>query len=255
MSQLQLERKPQTIEILGVKVHKVTMEEALEHLEYMAQNGRPQIVITLNTEMVMLAQRNQEFRKILNNAALVLPDAVGLVWASRVLGEPLPERMAGVDTVERFASNASRKNIRFFLLGAAHGVADKVAHRLQERYPGLVVSGTYAGSPYPDDEEQICKRIIAAAPHVLLVAYRVPEQEFWIARNLQRLDVPVVINVGATFDFIAGVIRRAPLWMQKHGLEWLYRLICQPSRWRRVVALPRFVIAVLHYRFTAPLRK
>jgi N-acetylglucosaminyldiphosphoundecaprenol N-acetyl-beta-D-mannosaminyltransferase len=223
----------------------VTLDEAVTQLEWMSQNSGPHLVVTLNTEMVMLAQRNHEFRDIINHASLTLPDAMGIVWASRILGNPLPERTAGVDTVERFARIASTRGIRFFFLGAAPGVAEQAAAKLQERYPGLTVVGTYAGSPHPDEEPDICTRITRVSPHVLLVAYRVPEQEFWIARNLYRLHVPVVVNVGGTFDFLAGVTRRAPSWMRERGFEWLYRLIRQPHRWRRMLALPRFAAMVL----------
>jgi N-acetylglucosaminyldiphosphoundecaprenol N-acetyl-beta-D-mannosaminyltransferase len=249
-----IENIPSTY-ILGVRVHKVTMSEALAQLEWMSQKTGPHLVITLNSEMLMLAQHNREFRGIINNASLTLPDAMGIVWASRMLGDPLPERTAGVDTVERFANIARQRGIRFFLLGAASGVAEQAAAKLQGRYPGLIIAGTYAGSPHLDEEPDICRRVRSASPHVLLVAYKVPEQEFWIARNLHRLHVPVIMNVGGALDFIAGVTRRAPLWMRERGLEWLYRLIQQPRRWRRMLALPRFAAAVLCHRASALLCK
>jgi N-acetylglucosaminyldiphosphoundecaprenol N-acetyl-beta-D-mannosaminyltransferase len=246
---------PQSIEILGVKVHKVTLMEALALLKSMALDGGPHLVITLNSEMIMRAQRDHHFRDIINNASLSLPDAMGIVWASRILGTALPERLAGVDTVERLAEMASMSGIRLFLLGAAPGIAERVAAKLQSRHPSLIIAGTFAGSPHLDEEAEICRRVGAAKPHVLLVAYEVPQQEYWIARNLQRLHVPVVINVGGSFDFIAGVTRRAPLWMREHGLEWLYRLICQPRRLWRMLALPCFAAAVLHHRASALLGK
>jgi N-acetylglucosaminyldiphosphoundecaprenol N-acetyl-beta-D-mannosaminyltransferase len=154
-----------------------------------------------------------------------------------------------VDLVEEFVRFASTRDIRFFFLGAAPGVAERAAAILQRKYPGLIVAGTYPGSPDPAEEVDLCEHIRAVNPHVLLVAYRVPEQEFWMARNLQRLNVPIVINVGGTFDFIAGVTRRAPRWMRSVGFEWLFRLLYQPWRWRRMLALPRFIVAIMTERF------
>lgn len=239
---------PDTIEILGVKVHKLTLSNAMIHLETMARDTRPHVVITLNTEMVMLAQRDPVFREVLNSASLSVPDTVGLLWASRVLGVPLPARLPGADLVEHFAEYASTRDIRFFFLGAPPGIAERAASILRRRYPQLKIVGTFSGSPHQRDEAEICHRVKAASPDVLLVAYRVPEQEFWIARNLKGLNVPVVINIGGTFDFIVGLTRRAPTWMRNSGLEWLFRLFYQPWRWRRMLALPRFVVAILSER-------
>lgn len=237
-----------TADILGVRIHRISQDETLHQLESMALSGEPHHVMTVNPEFIMIAQENEEFRKILSRVALALPDGIGVLWASRILGSPLHERVAGVDTVNRFAAIAARQNIRLFLLGGAPGVAEKVAERLQRENPGLVIAGTYAGSPHPSEEDEICRRIEAARPHVLLVAYGPPRQDLWIARTMPRLKVPVAIGVGGTFDFIAGVLPRAPVWMQKAGLEWLFRLIQEPSRWRRMMSLPRFAMAVVTSR-------
>lgn len=238
-------QSPAAVRILGVTVHNVTMEGAVSEIAAMAANGGPHHVVTVNPEFIMLARRDRAFRDILNRASLSLPDGHGVVWASRLGGTPLPERVTGVDTVERLAATASRLGLRLFLLGAAPGVAEVTAHRLRHRNPGLIVCGTHAGSPHPEDEEDICRRIRNASPHVLLVAYGAPGQDLWIARNLRRLNVPVSMGVGGTFDFIAGKAARAPLWMRRSGLEWLHRLCMQPRRWRRMTALPRFAWAVL----------
>jgi N-acetylglucosaminyldiphosphoundecaprenol N-acetyl-beta-D-mannosaminyltransferase len=237
-----------TIEVLGVKVHKLTLSDAIAHLAALAKDTRPHMVITLNTEMVMLAQRDPAFRVVLNSASLLIPDTVGLLWASKVLGVSLPERIPGADLVEHFAKYASAGTIRFYFLGAAPGIAEQAASILRRRYPGFTTVGSFSGSPHPRDESEICDRIRAVSPDVLLVAYKVPEQEFWISRNLMRLNVPVVINTGGTFDFIVGLTRRAPAWVRASGLEWLFRLLCQPWRWRRMLALPRFVAAILRER-------
>jgi len=238
----------QTVNVLGVHVHKTTLTEALDSIEDLIQSGGQHFVVTLNSEMVMLAQENAPFKEIMNSASLVIPDAMGIVWASWILGRPLPERIAGVDMVEHLAQYATQRHRSLFLLGGKSGVAEKTEAILRERNPGLVVVGTYAGSPDEREDDEICRTIISAKPDILLVAYRVPQQEFWISRNIKKLKVPVVINLGGSFDFITGVTRRAPLWMRKSGLEWQYRLIQEPWRWRRMLALPRFAFRVVSRR-------
>jgi N-acetylglucosaminyldiphosphoundecaprenol N-acetyl-beta-D-mannosaminyltransferase len=168
----------------------------------------------------------------------VVPDGIGLVWASRWLGRPLRQRVSGSDLVPRLAALAAARGWSIFLLGAAPGVAGVAAAKLRAANPTLRIAGTYAGSPSPDEEEAIVARIRAAAPQMLFVAYGAPAQDLWIARNLARLGVPVAIGVGGTLDFIAGTRRRAPAWVQRVGLEWLYRLWQEPRRWRRMLALP-----------------
>ena len=238
----------QAISILGVKVHTLTIDKTLDILEKLTLDREPHMVITLNTEMVMLAQRNASFREIINNASLIIPDSMGLVWASRILGDKLPERIPGVDIVQHFGRIAGQNRFRLFLLGAAPGIAEQVAKIFQHRYQGVDIVGTYAGSPKLDEEEKICDMVNRSKAQVLLVAYKVPEQEFWIARNLNKLHVSIVMNVGGTFDFIAGVTKRAPKWMQNAGLEWFFRLVQQPQRWRRMLALPHFALKVILFR-------
>lgn len=235
----------ESLYILGVRVDDVTYEEMLEAIDrFIAQGGHHQLV-TVNPEFVVTAQDDEEFRRVLNGAALCLPDGVGLLWAARLLGRPLRERVTGSDGIYRIAEHAARRGYHLFLLGAAPGVAKQAAAVLTARYPGLVISGTHAGSPTPEEEEEICARVQAARPDILLVAYGHPQQDKWIARNQARCGVPVAIGVGGAFDFVAGVVPRAPRWMRRWGLEWLYRLLRQPWRWRRQLALPRFVFLVL----------
>ncbi len=234
--------------ILGVPVDNVTQEEALARIETFIENGRPHQVVTVNPEFVMAAQSDAQFFQVLKEADLSLPDGVGLLWAARFLGTPLSERLAGVDTVRRIASLAAERGYRLFLLGAAEGLAEETAMRLEEESPGLKVAGTYAGSPDPKEEEEIVEMIRAARPHVLLVAYGAPQQDLWIHRHLGRLEVPVAMGVGGSFDFISGRAKRAPGWMQRLGLEWFHRLLHEPWRWRRMLALPKFVWLVIRSR-------
>jgi len=243
-------RQPPAVDVLGVPVHNVSRAETVELLREMAKEGGVHHVVTVNPEFIMIAQNNCEFLTVLRGAALSLPDGTGIVWASRILGTPVRERVTGVDVVHAIAALASREGLSMFLLGAAPGVAERTAQVLQAENPGLRIAGTFAGSPSEGEEDDICARIAKAQPHFLLVAYGPPRQDLWIARTTRRLQVPVAMGVGGTFDFIAGVARRAPLWMQKAGLEWLHRLIRQPHRWRRMLTLPKFVLAVLFLRFS-----
>lgn len=236
-----------TVEILGVRVHAMTNQGATERIAALIGAGPTHQVVTVNPEFVMAARRDPAFQQVLNRADLSLADGMGLVWAARLLygRGALPERVAGVDTVERLAEMAARHGWRLYFLGAAEGVAERAARALADRYPGLIVAGTYAGSPAEAEAAGIVARVRAARPDILLVAYGAPAQDLWIARHAPALQVPVAMGVGGAFDVIAGVTRRAPLWMQRRGLEWLYRLIRQPWRWRRMAALPRFAALII----------
>jgi len=202
-------------------------------------------VCTLNPEFVMIARRDPNFWNILQRATLCVPDGVGLLWAARRQGTPLPERVTGSDGVPIIAQRAAQHGWRLYLLGAGPGIAQRTADILQARFPGLPIAGVYEGSPAPEDEDAIVERINVSGADILFVAYGAPEQDKWIARNLPRLKVTMAMGVGGAFDFIAGVVPRAPVWMQRMGIEWLYRLYLQPWRIKRMMRLPRFVLAVL----------
>lgn len=231
--------------ILGLGIDRVTYDQALARIEGFIAAGGPHQVITLNPEFVVRSQQDPDFRQIINGADLVTPDGVGLLWAARWLGRSLPERVAGVDLVEKLAALSARRGYRLYFLGAAPGVAERAIEVLRGRYPGMVAVGAYSGSPDPQEEDGIGERVRQAQADVLFVAYGAPGQDKWLARNLPRLDVPVGVGVGGAFDFISGVRVRAPLWLQRIGLEWLHRLWREPWRWRRMLALPRFALLVL----------
>lgn len=202
-------------------------------------------VVTLNPEIAMAGRSDARLARVLAAAELVVPDGVGIVWAARWLGQPLPERVPGVDLVERLAARAAARGDRVFLLGARPGVAEAAGQRLARRYPGLTIAGTHSGSPDPRDDDETLRRIHETRPDVLLVAYGAPAQERWIARLRTQVGVPVAIGVGGALDMLAGRVPRAPWWMRRLGLEWLFRLLREPWRTRRMLALPRFVWAVI----------
>jgi N-acetylglucosaminyldiphosphoundecaprenol N-acetyl-beta-D-mannosaminyltransferase len=235
-------------ELLGIAIHDVTMQETLSLLREMVEEGIPSHVMTVNPEFLMTARHHQEFRTVLLNADLKVPDGIGIILGAALMGSPMRERVAGVDVVRFFATVARDNGYRIFFLGAAAGVAERTAAILQKENPGLQVAGTYAGSPRPEEEEKICAMIEATHPHILFVAYGHPKQDLWIARTKERLNIPVALGVGGSFDFIAGVVPRAPFWMRRSGLEWCYRLWKEPWRWRRMLALPAFAFLLLWSR-------
>jgi N-acetylglucosaminyldiphosphoundecaprenol N-acetyl-beta-D-mannosaminyltransferase len=237
------------LHILGVPIDAATFDSLLDAIAaWIARHDRVYQICTVSPEFVMLAQDDPGFMAVLRGADLCVADGVGLLFAARFLGHPLPERVTGSDGVPFIAQRAAQQGWKLFLLGAAPGVADQAAARLVQQNPDLQIVGTYAGTPSPAEEDDIITRVNGSGADILLVAYGAPRQDMWIARNRVRLNVGVAMGVGGTFDFIAGVVPRAPRWMRRLALEWLYRLYRQPWRWRRMLRLPRFVAAVIRHR-------
>lgn len=244
-------RSWQRITILGLPVDAISYDLWLAQIERWViekrenPNSQPRHVCTINPEFIMMAQRDVNFHNILTRAALCVPDGIGLVLAARWLGTPLPGRVTGSDGVPLIAAQAAKAGWKLFLLGAAPSIAEQAANVLRRQNPNLQIVGSYSGSPAPEDEDAIVAMINASGADLLFVAYGAPEQDKWIARNLPRLNVAMAMGVGGTLDFIAGVVPRAPLWMRQMGLEWLFRLILQPWRIKRMTRLPRFVLAIV----------
>jgi N-acetylglucosaminyldiphosphoundecaprenol N-acetyl-beta-D-mannosaminyltransferase len=237
------------VRVLGVRVDCLDMEGTLTRIAGMAEAGGPcRLVATVNAEFVMQAHRDPEFAAILESADLAVVDGSGVLWAARRQGCDLATKVAGIDLVIGLAELCAARGWRPFLLGAMPGVAEAAAERLAERFPGFQAAGTWAGEPGPAGDAEALRRITAARPDLLLVAYGHPRQERWIARHRERLPVPVAMGVGGAFDFAAGRVRRAPAWMRRAHLEWLFRLLIQPWRARRMAVLPKFALAVLRER-------
>lgn len=235
----------ESVRVLGVRIDAITFEGMLDRIQAWIDAGGPHQICTVNPEFVMAAHRDTEFAAVLEAADLCIADGVGLLWAARRQGRLLPERVTGSDGVPLIAQRAAEKGWRIYLLGAGPGIAEAAGVELERRYPGLQVAGCYAGTPSDADAPGIVARIRAARPDVLFVAYGAPKQDLWIARHKQELLAPAMMGVGGSLDFIVGAQRRAPAWIRRMNLEWLYRLITQPWRWRRQLALPKFVWAVI----------
>ena len=236
------------IDILGVKVDSVTMAQAVARVEGYMDERKNVLIATANAEMIMRATHDTELKDILNDAALVVPDGAGTVWAAHHLGYEMPERVAGFDLAQELMRIAPSKKQKVFFFGSAPGVAEKAKAKAEELYPGIEIVGTRDGYFKPEDEPAIIEEIKAAQPDLLLAALGVPKQEKWLNAHLKELGVPVAIGVGGTLDVMAGVMKRAPYWMQKAKLEWLFRGLLQPKRAGRLMALPKFVLKVHGYK-------
>ncbi len=232
------------VDILGVGFDRVALIDAVAQIEACLDRGERTFIITANPEFVMLCRKDPELAAIAAGADLVVPDGTGAVVAARLLGDPLPGRAPGRLLVDRLAALATERRLSMFLLGGAPGIAERAAATLRARHPELRIAGTYAGSA--DDDADVLPRVVAAAPDVVLVAFGMPKQERWIARNLPQLpSARVAVGVGGSLDYLAGAAKAPPAVIHAVGLEWLWRLLRDPKRWRRQRVLPVFVLLVL----------
>jgi N-acetylglucosaminyldiphosphoundecaprenol N-acetyl-beta-D-mannosaminyltransferase len=210
------------------------MEQTLDEIDRLVAAGRPSYFITANLYYAMLSDQNAELAAVNREAAFILADGMPLVWASRWRGRRLPERVAGSDLIFHVAALAARRGYRVFFLGGPPGVADEATRKLTERYPGLQVVGNDAPPDIArmtlEEEAALIARVRALRPDLLIGAFGQPKGELWIARNAEALGVPVCMQLGASIDFAAERVRRAPRWMQKTGLEWLFRTLQEPRR-------------------------
>lgn len=231
--------------ILGAYVDIVNAGQALQKIKQLSKNGEPSHIITLNAEIVYQAQENPDLLNIINAADLVTPDGIGIVWAGRKLGYPFQQRVTGIDLLYLLCAEAVKENWKIYLLGAAPGVAEEAGRKLCSTYQGLQICGCHDGYFSDQDADEVIAGIQSKKPDILFVALGAPKQEFWIKQHKQALNVPVSIGVGGSFDVVAGIKERAPEWMIKANLEWLYRLLKEPSRFQRQLALPKFAWLVL----------
>lgn len=235
----------ETVDILGAPVARLTLDQAARAVADFVREGRPRQVITLNPEYLYRAQSEPELMETMRRADLVTADGVGIVWAARRAGTPVPERVTGIDLLLRLAEEAGRHRWRVFLLGSAPGVAEAAGRELAARHPGLVLAGTHHGYFKPEEDSEVVEKVRQSRADILFVALGAPRQELWAARHLEALGVPMVMGVGGSLDVLAGKVQRAPAWMQRLHVEWLGRLLMDPRRWRRQAVLPKFALLVL----------
>jgi N-acetylglucosaminyldiphosphoundecaprenol N-acetyl-beta-D-mannosaminyltransferase len=234
-----------SVEILGCRLDLLDADQATERIMQFVRDGSAAQIVTLGTEMVVYAQRDPAFRDVVNHSALSLCDTVGLLAVARHRGAQLRERVTGVELIDHLSARAARDGINVFFFGGAEGVAADAAGILEARFPGLRVAGTRNGFFTSEDEPQIVEAIRASGAGLLFVGLGSPRQEMWLARNLRATGCGAAVGVGGSFDVLSGRVRRAPQMWRRFGLEWLYRLIREPHRFRRQLALPYFVWLVL----------
>ncbi len=234
-----------TIEILGVQIDRISAAYALKKAEQMARQPGVSVIFTPNPEIVMAAYRDPEFKEILNSADMCTPDGIGVVYAAKMLGTPVPERVAGFDLTCGLLESLRKTGEGVFLFGAKPGVAEIATDNLRETYPGINICGVQHGYFSDDENDDIVEKINSSGAKLLLVCLGAPKQEKWIAENRDKLtDVNLCMGVGGALDVFAGVAKRAPDIFIKLNLEWFYRFCKNPSRLGRFAALPKFMLTV-----------
>lgn len=242
------------LKFMNISIDNLSMEEALNEIDSLLNNGKYNYLVTPNVDHIVKLEKDKEFQEVYKNADLVLTDGMPLVWVSKLYNTPIKEKVSGSDLFPNICELAARKGYSIFLLGAGPGVADKAAENLMKKYIGLKVAGTYSpkfGFENDIDEiNSIINIINSASPNILAVGLGAPKQEKFIYKYKEKLKVPIAIAIGASIDFEAGEVRRAPLWMQNIGLEWFYRLIKEPKRMfkRYLIEDLRFFKLIFKYR-------
>ncbi|MCL2628771.1 MAG: WecB/TagA/CpsF family glycosyltransferase [Oscillospiraceae bacterium] len=231
---MMINNETKKIKFMNINVDNVTMSEALQRIAYLIENTKQSYVVTPNVDHIVKLEKDVEFQEIYENADLVLTDGQPLIWISKLYKKPIKEKVSGADLFPKVCELAAQKGYTMFFLGAAEGVADAAAAKLSEKFEGLNVVGTYSPKlGFENDHEElqiIINNIKTKAPDILVVGLGTPKQEKFIYRNREKLNVPLALGLGASIDFEAGKSKRAPVWMSKCGLEWLYRLCKEPKR-------------------------
>lgn len=233
------------VSLYGVSFSRMGMDETVEYVTHVIEAGKPFQVITANPIILMTGLDHPEYHRMLREADLIVPDGTGIVWAAKYVGQPVKERVAGFDLMHRLFLEGEERGWSAYLLGTTQDTIDEAASKLKQKYPGVRIAGTHHGFFGEQDDHAIIAAIREARPDMLFVARSVATQEPWIARYKDELGVPLQMGVGGSFDIIAGKLKRAPVLFQKLRLEWFYRLLQQPSRYRRMLVLPQFALRVI----------
>lgn len=234
------------VNILGVKVDKVNVSEASDRIIGFIESGdKGRSVFTPNSEIIMMAYRDESFRELLNSSDLLTADGIGVVYASKIVKNPIKERAAGYDIACETLEKLSKKGGSLYLFGSKPGVAEKAGENITKKYPGIRIAGYSDGYFNEEKEKTIIENINRANPDLLFVCLGAPKQEKWIYEHKNELKAGVCLGIGGSLDVFAGTVKRAPEFFTKHGIEWLYRLMKQPSRFVRMLDLPRFGFKVL----------
>lgn len=243
----------ETIKIFGINIYNISMEETCNLLDEYLSGDIIKAIYTPNTEIVMIAKDDNQLKELINNGDLIIPDGIGLIYGSRIKKKPLKERVTGFDTSIKLLEKANDKGYSLYLLGGKDGVAKKASENIKKQYPNIDIKGyhhgyfkgSHLGIKDSEEEKVIIEEMNRLAPDIIFVGLGFPKQELWIDSNKSRIKGKVIIGNGGVMDILAGNSKRAPEFYQKFGLEWLYRLIKEPSRIKRQILLPKFLLEVL----------
>jgi N-acetylglucosaminyldiphosphoundecaprenol N-acetyl-beta-D-mannosaminyltransferase len=242
------------IRVLDIPVHCLDMAQAVARIESMLTESGLKCIMAVNPEKIIASRNNTELRSALESCDMLIPDGIGAVVGARMLGAKSIKRVAGADLMPNICAHAARNRLSIFVFGAAPGVADAAAANLKHLYPALMIAGTASGYFAPGEDRDIIERINQSGAQILFVGLGSPAQELWIQKNRSLLDVRLIQAVGGTIDVLAGRVARAPAILRAIHLEWLHRLVRQPSRALRQKALPQFAAALLRAKFNAWIR-
>lgn len=237
----------ETVEILGIPVDRVSMDEALDRIDGYIASGEPHLVATADASMIVDGQ-SAEFGDLLRSAAMVTPDSAGVLWASRKLGKPIEAKVSGVELVDRLCQRSAERGYRIYFLGAAPGIAAAAAENMRQRYPGCMIVGAHDGYFAKERDAEIAHEVAATNPDILFVAMGIPRQEFFIRDTMSIIRARVAMGVGGSLDVHSGRAKRAPMFVQRLRMEWLWRLLQNPRKWRKTMKLPQFMAMVSRQR-------
>ncbi|MCQ2362330.1 MAG: WecB/TagA/CpsF family glycosyltransferase [Acidaminococcaceae bacterium] len=237
------------VNILNVPVSSLSMQETVNFIQERLQKQEQTFAVTANAEIIMMAQNDSAYLELLKRTDIITPDGAGVVWAAKHLGSPVPERVAGYDLFHQLLQLAAKTQKKVYFFGGKPGIAEQAKAKALELYPGLKIAGCRNGYFQTEENETIINDINNSGAEMLFAALGAPKQEFWLDENKAKLHTNLLMGIGGSFDVLSGKTTRAPLWMQKAGLEWLYRLMKEPYRFRRMAStLPQFVLKILFGR-------
>lgn len=235
-----------TVDMLGMSFVNSDMETLVKELDNRLERSLNTFLVTVNTEIIMYARNDERYATILKEADLITPDGIGIIIGSKILGTPIQERLTGFDLMTRLFQLCSAKQYGVYFLGAEPDVIEETVDEVKKQFPSMRISGYHHG--YFDSDQSVLENIKSAQPDIVFVGLGVPNQEQWIGKYRHELQKGLFIGVGGSFDVLAGKVKRAPLIWQKLNIEWLYRLIQRPSRWKRMIVLPIFILKVIKAR-------
>jgi N-acetylglucosaminyldiphosphoundecaprenol N-acetyl-beta-D-mannosaminyltransferase len=233
------------VELYGVRVSSMGMQDTVNYLAEAIRSRQPNQVITVNPIMIMSGLEDPSYMRVMQEAELLVPDGTGVVWAASFIGKPVKERVTGIELIHELMDRGQREGWRVYLLGTTADTIRAATDRLQERYPNIHIVGVRDGYFGDEEDDRVIEEIVKAEPDILLVGRAANNQEPWIGKYKHRLNIPVMMGVGGSFDVISGKLKRAPKIVQRLGLEWLFRLIQEPYRYKRMLILPKFALKVI----------